>query len=61
MTCERCRTAEAIVHLTRLADNVLSQRHLCRECAEAEGHPVPQPRSLTDWTVVDTLHRDQAT
>jgi hypothetical protein len=50
----------AIVHLTRRADNVLSQRHLCRACAEAEGHAVPQPRALTDWKVVDTFHRDPA-
>ena len=60
MQCERCGNAEAIVHLTATAGNALTQRHLCRACAEAEGHHLPPPRDPAEWTVLNILNRDQA-
>jgi len=54
MRCDRCKNVEAILHVTQLASDVLAQRHLCRACAEAEGHELPPQREPADWTVLAT-------
>jgi protein arginine kinase activator len=37
MLCENCKERDAEVHLTRIMDNAVTQRHLCEKCAKAEG------------------------
>ena len=58
MKCERCGNIEAIFHLTEVAGETLTQRHLCRACAQAEGHDVPPPHYPTEWTALAGLHRE---
>jgi hypothetical protein len=60
MTCEQCRTEEAVVHLSRVQSGAVVQRHLCRTCAVAEGVDVPPPRIPGEWTVVGTVDHDRA-
>lgn len=49
MICERCKAAEAVIHLTRITDGVKIRHHYCVSCATAIGAstmtiPVPAER-----------------
>ena len=59
MRCDRCRNAEAVFHDTKLAAGAVAQRHLCRDCAEAEGYRLPPPHVPTEWTLLNKLDRRQ--
>lgn len=37
MLCDNCKERDAVVHLTRIVDNAVSQLHLCEKCAAAKG------------------------
>lgn len=37
MKCERCNQNEAVLHYTTNINGEVSERHLCAECAQAEG------------------------
>lgn len=37
MVCDNCRERDAVVHLTQIVENVVSQVHLCEQCAAARG------------------------
>lgn len=37
MLCDSCRERDAIVHLTQIVESVVSQVHLCEQCAAARG------------------------
>ncbi len=37
MLCDSCRERDAVVHLTRIVENAVTQLHLCEKCAAAQG------------------------
>jgi protein arginine kinase activator len=37
MLCDQCGVREAVVHLTQIVDNAVTQLHLCEKCAAAKG------------------------
>jgi len=37
MICDTCQERDAVVHLTRIVDNAVTQLHLCEKCAAAKG------------------------
>ena len=37
MVCDNCGQNEAIIHLTHIEDNQVTTKHLCEECAAANG------------------------
>ena len=37
MLCENCRENDAVVNLTTIKDNAVTQQHLCERCAAAKG------------------------
>ncbi len=37
MLCDTCKERDAVVHLTRIVDNAVTQLHLCEKCAAAKG------------------------
>jgi protein arginine kinase activator len=37
MLCDSCKERDAVVHLTRIVDNAVTQLHLCEKCAAAKG------------------------
>jgi protein arginine kinase activator len=37
MQCDQCGEREAVVHLTQIVDNAVTQLHLCEKCAAAKG------------------------
>lgn len=37
MLCEHCKERDAVVHLTRIVDNAVTQLHLCEKCAAEKG------------------------
>jgi protein arginine kinase activator len=37
MLCDHCQERDAVVHLTRIVDNAVTQVHLCEKCAAAKG------------------------
>ena len=37
MLCDSCRERDAVVHLTQIVDNAVTQLHLCEKCAAAKG------------------------
>jgi protein arginine kinase activator len=37
MLCDSCKERDAVVHLTRIVDNQVTQLHLCEKCAAAKG------------------------
>lgn len=37
MVCDNCKELDAVVHLTRIVDNAVTQLHLCEKCAAAKG------------------------
>jgi protein arginine kinase activator len=37
MVCDSCRERDAVVHLTQVVDNAVTQVHLCEKCAADKG------------------------
>lgn len=37
MLCDNCKERDAVVHLTRIVDNAVTQLHLCEKCAAEKG------------------------
>ncbi len=37
MMCDTCRERDAVVHLTTIVENAVTQVHLCEKCAAAKG------------------------
>lgn len=37
MLCDTCQERDAVVHLTRIVNNAVTQLHLCEKCAAAKG------------------------
>jgi protein arginine kinase activator len=37
MLCDSCKERDAVVHLTRIVENAVTQLHLCEKCAAAKG------------------------
>ncbi len=37
MLCDSCKELDAVVHLTRIVDNAVTQLHLCEKCAAEKG------------------------
>lgn len=37
MVCDNCKERDAVVHLTRIVNNAVTQLHLCETCARAKG------------------------
>ena len=37
MVCDQCRERDAVVHLTQIVENAVSQVHLCERCAAERG------------------------
>ena len=37
MVCDNCKERDAVVHLTQIVDNAVTQLHLCEKCAAAKG------------------------
>jgi protein arginine kinase activator len=37
MVCDQCRERDAIVHLTQIVENAVTQVHLCEKCAAERG------------------------
>ncbi len=37
MLCDNCQERDAVVHVTRVVDNAVTQLHLCEKCAAAKG------------------------
>ncbi|MGQ9649055.1 MAG: UvrB/UvrC motif-containing protein [Phycisphaerae bacterium] len=48
MLCQRCKKQTATVHLTDLVQGEKRERHLCEDCANAEGVVVKQNVSIND-------------
>jgi protein arginine kinase activator len=53
MVCDNCRERDAVVHLTQIVEAVVSQVHLCEQCAAARGiettATAPGPNPLGDF------------
>ncbi|WP_337170726.1 UvrB/UvrC motif-containing protein [Gemmatimonas aurantiaca] len=37
MLCDNCQERDAVVHVTRVVENAVTQLHLCEKCAAAKG------------------------
>ena len=37
MLCDSCKERDAVVHLTQIVENAVTQLHLCEKCAAAKG------------------------
>jgi len=37
MLCDHCKERDAVVHLTQIVENAVTQLHLCEKCAAAKG------------------------
>jgi len=37
MMCDHCHERDAVVHLTQIVENAVTQLHLCEKCAAAKG------------------------
>jgi len=48
MLCQQCKKQTATVHLTDLVQGEKRERHLCEDCANAEGVVVKQNVSIND-------------
>jgi protein arginine kinase activator len=52
MLCENCKERDAVVNLTKIKDNTVTQLHLCEKCAAEQGveTSVAQPKpALSDF------------
>ena len=43
MVCDTCRERDAVVHLTQIVESIVSQVHLCEQCAAARGIETTAP------------------
>jgi len=59
MLCQNCKKRTATVHLTDLVNGDKRERHLCEECASAEGITVKQHISIND--VLNSFLSSQST
>lgn len=57
MLCDNCRERDAVVHLTRIVDNAVTQLHLCEKCAAAKG--VETTLAVPQHPLGDILHAVQ--
>lgn len=57
MLCDNCKERDAVVHLTRIVDNAVTQLHLCEKCAAAKG--VETTLSLPQHPLGDILQAVQ--
>lgn len=48
MLCQQCKKQTATVHVTELVQGEKRERHLCEDCANAEGVVVKQNVSIND-------------
>ena len=48
MLCEHCKERDAVVHLTRIVENTVTQLHLCEKCAAEKGVETSAPHPLGD-------------
>ena len=46
MLCERCKKAEATIHITEVTSGQHQESHLCEQCAEAQGPVVKSPVTI---------------
>ena len=37
MICSQCQERDAVVHLTQIVENAVTQVHLCEQCAAERG------------------------
>jgi protein arginine kinase activator len=37
MTCDNCGSTDAVIHLTQIVNNEMTECHLCEKCAAAKG------------------------
>ncbi|HEX9885478.1 MAG TPA: UvrB/UvrC motif-containing protein [Longimicrobiales bacterium] len=37
MTCDQCGSGDAVIHLTQIVNNEMTNCHLCEQCAAAKG------------------------
>ncbi len=44
MLCENCRENDAVVYLTKIQDNVVTQQNLCEKCAAEKGVETPSAK-----------------
>ncbi len=59
MRCERCRTADAVVHVTQIRDGAVAQLHLCHACADAAGMMGPPPPPPGQWEPLAEVEPDR--
>ncbi len=48
MQCQNCNKETATIHLTEIVNGQRSEKHLCQNCAEAEGVTVKSQLSLNE-------------
>ena len=48
MKCDRCKKAEATVHLTQMLHGEMKQLNLCQACAKESGIDLSVPMSIND-------------
>jgi protein arginine kinase activator len=53
MRCEQCREREAVIHLTQIQNNQVTQLHLCEACAAQKG--VETGQSVAKFPLGDFL------
>lgn len=58
MLCDNCQERDAVVHLTRIVDEEVTQLHLCEKCAAAKG--VETTLSVPQHALGDMLQAVQA-
>ncbi len=58
MLCDNCHERDAVVHLTQIENNAVTQIHLCEQCAAERG--VETPVAETKHPLGELLHAVQA-
>ena len=48
MQCQNCSKETATIHLTEIVNGQRSEKHLCQNCAEAEGVTIKSQLSLNE-------------
>lgn len=57
MLCDHCRERDAVVHLTQIVENAVTQLHLCEQCAAAKG--IETTIAMPKHPLGDFLHAAQ--
>ena len=57
MLCDHCRERDAVVHLTQIVENAVTQLHLCEKCAAAKG--IETTIAMPKHPLGDFLHAAQ--